>query len=391
MLCCIIFLVTSLNTKAAEGDIVFTNSSSTWRTSCSDSSSVGSDFKGYYTVTWEFSMSGNSYRSYNKPNIELNISNAYIPIGGVYNTSLGVNFSTFSFDSNSGVFLNGNRVGFFSFPNTSDFSMSSTGVDGNNSVTHDNYYFAYMRNVSVVVPMSSAQYLSEGDVYIFRPSFTVFADSMSYALIGISSSSGVFNHGSPKRTWDNVSNFPLATCYFKETSSSVSSSVSTSDTGTQNAINNQTNTIQEGNDIAQEGNDIAEDTNNKITSFFSSFFDNLIGVFVPESGFFSQWFSDLNTFMSQKLGFLWTPFDFIITFLNGVYSGSGSSSITFPELAWIDGTVIIPQTQFSFDNFGGQSFIELRDMIYFATDVILLGAVVSQFYQKLKLVFEGGS
>lgn len=105
---------------------------------------------------------------------------------------------------------------------------------------------------------------------------------------------------------------------------------------------------------------------------------------------FSQWFSDLNDFMSEKLGFLWSPFDFMLSFLNGVYNGSGSASIVFPELAWIDGTVIIPRTEFSFDNIGGESFQDLRDMIYFATDVILLGAVISQFYKKIKLVFEGG-
>ena len=96
--------------------------------------------------------------------------------------------------------------------------------------------------------------------------------------------------------------------------------------------------------------------------------------------------------MSQKLGFLWSPFDFIISFLNGVYSSSGATAqLVFPELAWIDGTVIIPRTVFSFDNIGGESFTDLRDMIYFATDVILLGAVISQFYKKIKLVFEGGS
>lgn len=144
------------------------------------------------------------------------------------------------------------------------------------------------------------------------------------------------------------------------------------------------------NSIAQDNADTNKDTNNKITNFFNSFFDNLVHIFVPEDGFFSQWFSSLNDFMAQKLGFLWSPFDFMLSFLNGVYSGSGSASLVFPELAWIDGTVIIPRTDFSFDNIGGQSFQDLRDMIYFATDVILLGAVISQFYKKIKLVFEGG-
>ena len=162
------------------------------------------------------------------------------------------------------------------------------------------------------------------------------------------------------------------------------------DSGTQDAINNQTSKVEQGNQIAQENSNTNKDTNNKITDFFSGFFDNLVHIFVPEDGFFSQWFSDLNDFMSQKLGFLWSPFDFMLSFLNGVYSGGGSASLVFPELPWIDGTVIIPRTEFSFDNIGGESFQGLRDMIYFATDVILLGAVISQFYKKIKLVFEGG-
>lgn len=155
------------------------------------------------------------------------------------------------------------------------------------------------------------------------------------------------------------------------------------DSGTQQGID-------KGNQIAQENTDTNKDTNNKVTNFFNGFWDNLLHIFVPEDGFFSQWFSNLNEFMSQKLGFLWSPFDFMLSFLNGVYNGSGTASIVFPELSWIDGTVIIPRTEFSFDNIGGQSFQNLRDMIYFATDVVLLGAVISQFYKKIKLVFEGG-
>ena len=180
---------------------------------------------------------------------------------------------------------------------------------------------------------------------------------------------------------------------FKEVSKSVYDSNvgnKVTDSGTQNAINNQTEKVEQGNDIAQENADTNKDTNNKITDFFNGFFENLVHIFVPEDGFFSQWFNSLNDFMAQKLGFLWSPFDFMLSFLNGVYNGSGSASLVFPELAWIDGTVIIPRTEFSFDNIGGQSFQDLRDMIYFATDVILLGAVISQFYKKIKLVFEGG-
>lgn len=390
MLCCITFLLTSITTNAAEGDIVYTSNSRSWRTSSSDSSSVGSVFYGYLNTTWQFTISGNDFRSYSGNNFELELTNLYLPVEPEHNTNLNYPITTFSYDSNCGVFVNSNRVGDWAVPNTltTDFSVGYDRVDMGNTY-HEYYYFSYIPSFKVVVSKNDAYYLSSSDIYVYRISLVTYCNSVSYGIVGISNQYQGFK-ATTDVTWTGT--FPLATCYFHSTSKQPSSTVTTNDSGTQNAINNQTDTIQEGNDIAQEGNDIAQDTNDKVTSFFGSFFDNLIGVFVPESGFFSQWFSDLNTFMGQKLGFLWSPFDFIISFLNGVYSSSGSSAqLVFPELAWIDGTVIIPRTVFSFDNIGGQSFQDLRDMIYFSTDVILLGAVVSQFYQKIKLVFEGGS
>ena len=57
----------------------------------------------------------------------------------------------------------------------------------------------------------------------------------------------------------------------------------------------------EGNEHLSDIQEKTEDTNetthsifDSISDFFGSFFDNLIGVFVPEDGFFTTWFNNLN-------------------------------------------------------------------------------------------------
>ena len=69
------------------------------------------------------------------------------------------------------------------------------------------------------------------------------------------------------------------------------------------------------NDTLEEANDIASDTNttthgifDSITDFFGSFFNNLIGIFVPDSGSFENCFSRVDTMLSNKLGILYWPF-----------------------------------------------------------------------------------
>ena len=161
------------------------------------------------------------------------------------------------------------------------------------------------------------------------------------------------------------------------------------------------NGIQQGNDLQKKNNDLQEKNNelqkeqnetNKgilgnITDFFGSFFENLKGLFVPEDGYFSDFFTRLNDFFSEKLGMLYAPIDMFITFLNTIKDASSTDSgITFPELAW-DGTVIIPETKFSFSTIT-KDFPDLQEKIYFVTDVILVGAVLWLLQIKLKEVLE---
>ena len=163
---------------------------------------------------------------------------------------------------------------------------------------------------------------------------------------------------------------------------------------------NQGNQIaQEGNQIAQEGNQIAQDTANtthsifdKISDFFAGFFDGIINalksLFIPDDDFFSDFFTRLNNFFSEKLGALYTPIDLFIRLLQAIQNASaGSAGIPFPGIEW-DGTYIIePQTvnlQSIADDFDG-----LQDKIYFVTDIIMVGAVIWLLQSKLREVLKG--
>ena len=163
---------------------------------------------------------------------------------------------------------------------------------------------------------------------------------------------------------------------------------------------NQGNQIaQEGNQIAQEGNQIAQDTANtthsifdKISDFFSGFFDGIINalksLFIPDDEFFSDFFTRLNDFFSEKLGALYTPIDLFIRLLQAVQNASaGNAGIPFPGLKWQDTYLIEPQTvnlQTIADDFDG-----LQDKIYFVTDVIMVGAVIWLLQSKLREVLKG--
>ena len=165
------------------------------------------------------------------------------------------------------------------------------------------------------------------------------------------------------------------------------------------AVNGVTDSQNQGNQIAQEGNQIAQDTANtthsifdKISDFFSGFFDGIINalksLFIPDDDFFSDFFTRLNNFFSEKLGALYTPIDLFIRLLQAIQNASsGNAGIPFPGLKWQDTYLIEPQTvnlQTIADDFDG-----LQDKIYFVTDVIMVGAVIWLLQTKLREVLKG--
>lgn len=138
----------------------------------------------------------------------------------------------------------------------------------------------------------------------------------------------------------------------------------------------------------QDLNSTQEDTNTKITDFFGSFFDNLLHIFVPEDGYFSSWFDKVNTLLSDKLGMLYAPFDLVISTLQAIYSSSTTESgIPFPGIKWEDTWLIEPFT-FTFASLG-DSFNDLREKVYFATDTVLVFTFLLLLQSKVKLILEG--
>lgn len=129
-----------------------------------------------------------------------------------------------------------------------------------------------------------------------------------------------------------------------------------------------------------------------IKNFFGGFFSNLInsilGLFVPSSDYFSTWFNNLNTLLSDKLGMLYAPFDLLISTLNAIYSADTTEpGIVFPGFDWDGHTVIEPFT-FYFSSLGEQ-FQTLREAVYFSTDVIFLFAFLYLMQKKIALVLTG--
>ena len=124
-----------------------------------------------------------------------------------------------------------------------------------------------------------------------------------------------------------------------------------------------------------------------IKEFFAGFFDGiinaLISVFVPDDGYFEEYFNRLNTFFSERLGLLYEPIDVLVRIVNAILSADGSSaSIPIPEIAW-DGQVILSAQTFTFDELlSNPSFKALQDKLHFVTSVIMVGALLALVHKK---------
>lgn len=161
-----------------------------------------------------------------------------------------------------------------------------------------------------------------------------------------------------------------------------------------NNLQQQENQLQqESNSLQQQENQLQQEQNNttnsifsSISDFFGSFFDNLIGIFVPEEGYFEEFFERLNTFFSDKLGMLYAPIDIFIEVLTAISEGGGSAGITFPQVKWREYVLIEEQTinlQSIADELG-----ELQEYIYLGTDVIMVGSVINLLQNKLREVLK---
>lgn len=113
-------------------------------------------------------------------------------------------------------------------------------------------------------------------------------------------------------------------------------------------IKQNTDAVEKGNKLQEEANETSKGIFASIKDFFGSFFSNLINsvisLFVPSSDEMSALFDQLNQFFSNRFGFLYAPFDYMIRLCKFFISSTGSTSLTFPgfsimgEQVWADQT-----------------------------------------------------
>ena len=152
--------------------------------------------------------------------------------------------------------------------------------------------------------------------------------------------------------------------------------------------------IQGGNDLQNESNQLQEEQNEttsnifgSMSDFFGSFFENLAGIFVPEDGYFEDFFERLNSFFSEKLGMLYTPIDIFVEVLGAIQNSSGDGGgLVFPEVKFQEYVIIERQT-INLNNIAGE-FDGLQDAIYLGTDVMMIGGVLELLQNKLKEVLK---
>lgn len=155
---------------------------------------------------------------------------------------------------------------------------------------------------------------------------------------------------------------------------------------TKSVTDNTSSIIKNNNDNTTSINNKLEDTKQGIVS---GILEGLKSLFIPSNEYFKAWFDDIYTFFSDRLGFLMLPIDLLIRLLNIFLSGNVQfTGIPFPELSW-DGTIIIPAQQVGFEFLNTEWGKELQNMLYFATDVILIGALLRLMHRKLEEVLRG--
>ena len=146
----------------------------------------------------------------------------------------------------------------------------------------------------------------------------------------------------------------------------------------------------ENNRLQEEQLDTSKNILDQVTDFFGGFWENitdaLASVFIPDEGYFEEYFERLNEFFSDKLGMFYAPIDIFVDVLTAISEGGGSAGITFPQVKWQEYVLIKEQTidlQSIVDELG-----DLQGYIYLGTDVIMIGGVVYLLQNKLREVLK---
>ena len=147
-------------------------------------------------------------------------------------------------------------------------------------------------------------------------------------------------------------------------------------------------TTEQTNDLISNANSNQEKTDQAIQKHGNFIIDGLKSLFIPSDEYFNAKFSDLNEFFKDRFGFLYTPIDLLVRFVNLIYGASNTfDGIPFPELSW-DGHVLLAAQTVKFDILDIAAFKQVQKYLYFLTDVMMIGALVSLIHRKFEEVMQ---
>lgn len=168
---------------------------------------------------------------------------------------------------------------------------------------------------------------------------------------------------------------------------------------TQNILNDQTNAIKENTEtnknIFQKIGDILSFINPFSENFFGRklvelIIDGIKGLFVPEDDFFSNYFEEIKNWFSDRLGFLWAPFDLLINILNRMLNINFSEpTFNIPDIYEpFTNQKIISSQDFNFNSMLENKAIKtVHDIYLILVDAFIVFNLYKLAQEKLEEVF----
>ena len=136
----------------------------------------------------------------------------------------------------------------------------------------------------------------------------------------------------------------------------------------------------------------------RISGFFDTLLNGIINglkdLFIPSDDFFNNWFNDINTTMSAKLGILYLPFEILDTFNSYIQKCSeGNYIIHIPSIKEpFNNFELIKEQNFNIGEvFNTGAIGTIHNLLLIVVDVILIIGIINLAIKKFNEMFGGTS
>lgn len=170
------------------------------------------------------------------------------------------------------------------------------------------------------------------------------------------------------------------------------------------SIGSMSNSISSGLNDVNETNKSIWDTLKEVASFLNPFSENFFvyklidlliegikSLFVPADNFFSNYFTELKNWFSDRLGFLFYPFELIIDILNKILNiNFENPAFSVPDInePFTDSKLISAFT-FNFnDLLENESLKTVHDIYLILVDAVIVFSLVNLLHKKIEEVFK---